>query len=147
MVAVDFSPDSEAALLWSCNYAAKVGAEVVVLHVVHDPIEAPGSYRRSEADVLRPMADVASEMLDQFIAKIGEAHPELKLDAVATQLVLGIPENRILEVAETKGAAMIVMGSRGRTGLPHLLLGSCAERVTQRAAIPVTIVKAGAEDE
>ena len=147
LVPVDFSPDSEAALLWACNYAAHVGADVVVLHVVHDPIEAPGSYRRSEADVMRPMEDVASEMMGQFIEKIGEAHTDLKLDAVATQLVLGIPENRILEVAEKEGASMIVMGSRGRTGLPHLLLGSKAEHVAQRAAIPETIVKPGAEDE
>ncbi len=86
-------------------------------------------------------------MLGQFIEEIREAHPDLKLDAVATQLVLGIPENRILEVAEKEGADMIVMGSRGRTGLPHLLLGSKAERVAQLAAIPVTIVKAGAKDE
>ncbi len=93
------------------------------------------------------MEDVAAEMLKQFIAKTGEAHPDLRLDAVATQLVRGIPETRILEVAEQKGAGMIVMGSKGRTGLPHLLLGSKAERVVQRAALPVTIVKAEGEDE
>ncbi|MDJ0943263.1 MAG: universal stress protein [Kiloniellales bacterium] len=146
LVAVDFSKDSEAALVWACKYAGQVGAAVLVLHVVHDPIETPGSYRRSEADALRPMEDVAAEMLKQFIEKTGETHPELRLDAVSTQLVRGIPETRILEVAEQEGAGMIVMGSKGRTGLPHLLLGSKAERVVQRAALPVTIVKAEAED-
>ena len=50
--------------------------------------------------------------------------------------------NRILEAAEQVKASMIVMGSRGRTGLPHLLLGSKAERIAQMAPMPVTIVKA-----
>ena len=48
---------------------------------------------------------------------------------------------RILEVAEKLEAIMIVVGSQGRTGLPHLLLGSKAERVAQLSPIPVTIVK------
>ncbi len=148
LVAVDFSKDSEAALRWACSYADQVGAEVVVLHVVHDPADTPGSYRRSEADALRPMADVAAEMLSQFIERLGEAHPEsAAFGALKTQLVSGIPETRILEVAEQDGARIIVMGSRGRTGIPHLLLGSKAERVVQRSPIPVTIVKAEAENE
>ncbi len=50
LVAVDFSKDSEAALIWACNYAGQVGAAVLVLHIVHDPIETPGSYRRSDQD-------------------------------------------------------------------------------------------------
>ncbi len=147
LVAIDFSRDSGAALVWACQYAGRIGAEVLALHVVHDPVETPGSYRRSEADALRPMEDVATEMLNQFIQKTAETQPEVKPDAIATQLVTGIPETRILEVADQTGAGMIVMGSRGRTGLPHLLLGSRAERVVQRAAIPVTIVKGEPEDE
>lgn len=142
LVAVDFSPDSEAALLWACGYAAQVGADVVVLHVVHDPVEAPGSYRRSEADALRPMEEIAAEVLDQFIEKFGKAHPELQaLVTLKTRLVSGLPATRIVEVADKIEARMIVVGSRGLTGLPHLLLGSKAERVAQLASRPVTIVK------
>ena len=147
LVAVDFSRDSEAALVWACDYAGRIGAKVLVLHVVHDPVETPGSYRRSEADALRPMEEVATEMLNKFIQRIGEAQPEVEPDAISTQLVVGIPETRILEVADKTGARMVVMGSKGRTGLPHLLLGSRAERVVQRAAIPVTIVKGEPADE
>ena len=148
LVAVDFSKDSKAALHWACSYADQVGAEILALHVVHDPVETPGAYRRSEADALRPMEDVASDMLNEFIEKFREAHPELAaLGALKTRLVRGIPETRILEVAEQDEAQIIVMGSRGRTGVPHLLLGSKAEHVVQRSPIPVTIVKAEAENE
>lgn len=148
LVAVDFAPDSKAALLWACDYAACVDAAILVLHVIHEPADAPGYYRKDEEDLLRPMDDVAVDMLDQFIEKVATAHPGLEVVEGAEKiLVKGIPATRILEIAETKGARLIVMGSRGRTGLPHLMLGSKAERVVQMSPIPVTIVKADKNDE
>ena len=148
LIAVDFSPDSEAAVLWACQYAACVNAEVVVLHVVHDPAEAPGSYLQADADRLRPMRDVATELMKTFLQKVQSDHPDLDvLKNAQTSLVNGIPATRILEMAKTTGARLIVMGSRGRTGLPHLLLGSKAERVVQMSPVPVTIVKADSNRE
>lgn len=142
LVPVDFSEDSEAALYWACGYAAQIGAEIIALHVIHDPIDMPGSYRRSEADVLRPTADLAAEMLEKFIKTFAETHPDLQaLGVLKTQLVEGIPETRVLEFAEKIDALMIVIGSRGLTGLPHLMLGSKAERIAQLSPRPVTIVK------
>jgi nucleotide-binding universal stress UspA family protein len=148
LVAVDFAPDSEAALVWACAFAGCVDAGVAVLHVVHDPADAPGYYRKSGEDLLRPMEDVVVEMLDQFLEDLATKHPDLEvLKGAEKILVTGIPATRILEIARTKGARLIVMGSRGRTGLPHLLLGSKAERVVQMSPIPVTIVKAAANDD
>lgn len=147
LVAVDFAPDSEAALVWACGFADCVGAGLAVLHVVHDPGDAPGYYRQGEEDLLRPMEDVAFAMLEQFLESVANKHPGLDvLKGAEKVLVKGIPSTRILEIAQTKGARLIVMGSRGRTGLPHLLLGSKAERVVQMSTIPVTIVKAATND-
>jgi nucleotide-binding universal stress UspA family protein len=56
-------------------------------------------------------------------------------------LVKGLPVNRILEIAEKSNSRMIVMGSQGRTGLSHIMLGSKAEQVMRLSPIPVTIVK------
>jgi nucleotide-binding universal stress UspA family protein len=56
--------------------------------------------------------------------------------------VTGLPSGRICEVADEIGAGLVVVGSRGRTGLPHVMLGSVAERVAQIASAPVTVVKA-----
>ena len=148
LVAVDFSPDSEAALLWACHYANCANAELAVLHVVHDPAEAPGSYLKSDEDILRPMVERATELLDEFFEKMKTQHPNLDaLKKAKRHLVQGIPTTRILEIAQATGARLIVMGSRGRTGLPHILLGSKAERVVQMSPIPVTIVKAGTNDD
>lgn len=147
LVGLDFTEDSKAALLWACEYSACVGFPIVAVHVIHDPSEAPGYYRQADEDLLRPLEDVAADMMTQFLDQMREDYPEaLKLNDVETTLVKGIPATRILEVAESIGARMIVMGSRGRTGLPHLLLGSKAERVAQLAPIPVTIVKAKNHD-
>jgi nucleotide-binding universal stress UspA family protein len=147
LVAVDFTADSKAALLWASDFASTFGAPLVVLHVVHDPADAPGYYRKGEADALRPMEDVAVEMMDEFLENVAKERPDLDiLRGAEKALVKGIPATRILELAQTKNARLIVMGSRGRTGLPHLLLGSKAERVVQMSPIPVTIVKAEADD-
>jgi nucleotide-binding universal stress UspA family protein len=144
LVPVDFSPHSAAALLWAAEAARRFDAPLLVLHVVHDPGAAPGYYTRTGSEGhLRRLEESAEIMLDEFLRRIRRDHPEL--DGVTEfhrELVVGLPANRILEVAERSGARMIVMGSQGRTGLAHLLLGSKAERVVQLSPIPVTIVKA-----
>lgn len=143
LVAVDFTADSEAALIWACEYAEAFRISVKVLHVVHDPENEPGYYRRTDEDLLRPMEDIAAEMMVDFLTRLVRENPKLPALADAESIVVkGVPATRILEVAERIGARHIVMGSRGRTGLPHLLLGSKAERVVQLSPVPVTIVKA-----
>jgi len=143
LVPVDFSPHSEAALLFAVQVADKMGASVTVLHVIHDLGEAPGYYSvKGRKKQLKRMEDVANEMLEDFIRKIQEKYPELEtLKKLETTLVKGLPVNRILEVAEKSKSQMIIMGSQGRTGLSHIMLGSKAEQVMRLSPIPVTIVK------
>lgn len=143
LAAVDFSADSEAALLAALALAAEAGAPLVVLHVVHDPAETPGTYARSDAsgNQMR-IEEAAAEMLDEFLARLRAAHPDLEgLDSIETTQVVGLPATRILEVSEQIGAARIVMGSRGLKGLGRLLNGSIAEQVLRGASVPVTVVK------
>jgi len=148
LCAVDFSADSEAALLWACGQAARDGARLVVLNVVHDPASSPGFYRKPDGDWLRPLEDVAKEMFTDFIAEFKGKYPEAgSLERLETVQVSGLPPGRITEVANEIGADLIVIGSRGRTGLPHVMLGSVAERVVQMAGPPVTVVKARPEME
>ena len=142
LVAVDFSACSEKALLWAVGAASCMEARLIVLHVVHDPGSAPGYYSKTKkrGKHLRRMEDAAAEMMDKFMARMREEHPEIPSD-LEQRLVTGLPVNRILEVAKEAGAQLIVMGSIGRTGIPHVLLGSKAEKVVQLSPIPVTIVK------
>ena len=145
LAAVDFSPCSEDALKWAGHLALRLGAPLVALHVVHDPGSAPGYYARtkkSERHLVRIEA-AAAEMMKTFLDRLRSENPEL-LAKVTSQMVVGLPVTRILEVAEHLGAQLIVMGSHGRTGLEHALLGSKAEKVVQLSPIPVTIVKRSA---
>ena len=143
LVPVDFSPHSAAALIWAAKLCDCLAAPLLVLHVGHDPESAPGYYVRSKRKKhLRRIEEAAAEMMEEFLAQVAKDNPSVeRLQEVESRLVLGLPVTRILEVADKIGASGIVMGSQGRTGLPHLLLGSKAERVAQLAPIPVTIVK------
>jgi nucleotide-binding universal stress UspA family protein len=143
LVPVDFSAHSESALLYAAELAQKLHSSLVVLHVVHDPGDAPGYYTVKGRDKqLRRMEDVAAEMLDDFLGKARKKHAGLPaLDQATTMLVVGLPVNRILESADKVEARMIIMGSQGRTGLAHAMLGSKAEQVVRLAPIPVMIVK------
>lgn len=142
LVAVDFSDDSRQALMWAGRQAELEGAPLVVLHVVHDPAASPGFYHKPDTNWLRPMIIAADEMMETFVAEVKSDHSDLPAVAAAqTMLVSGLPGGRIAEVAKETGARLVVVGSRGRTGLKSILLGSVAERVVQISPVPVVVVK------
>ena len=148
LVPIDFSSHSEAALLLASDFADGLGAKLVVLHVVHDPQNMPGYYARmASKKTLTRMADIAGEMLDEFLAKVQKRNPKREaLHKAEVLLVTGIPVTRILQVVAKKKVGMVVMGSKGATGLRHLLLGSVAEQVLGLTKVPVTIVKEQVKD-
>jgi nucleotide-binding universal stress UspA family protein len=142
LVAVDFSEDSVQALVWAARQAELEGAPLIILHVIHDPAASPGFYRKPDEVWLRPLADVAKEMMDDFLASARTENPDLPpLLSADVRLVSGLPGGRICEVAANAGARLVVVGSRGRTGLQSILLGSVAQRVAQICTAPVVIVK------
>jgi len=65
---------------------------------------------------------------------------ELGATAVETKLVEGVAWPEIVAAAKTQGCDLIVMGTQGRSGLSHLLLGSVAEKVVRHAPCPVMAV-------
>ncbi len=147
LAAIDFSPHSRAALEWAASACERFDVPLEVVHVVHDPGSAPGSYRMA-TEALERLEDAAQEQLQLFLDQAVADYPaSLPLAEARRTLVVGLPVQRILEVAARHGAQLIVLGSQGRTGLPHLLLGSIAQRVAQLSPVPVTIVKADAEVE
>ncbi len=143
LVPVDFSPYSKAALLKACELATCLNEQLIILHVAHDPSQLPGYYSKiAEKESVIHIEDIAREMLDDFVAETIKSYPGINcLKDAQSILVAGIPVSRIIEVAEKVNASMIVMGSQGRSGLKHVMLGSKAEQVVRLSPIPVTIVK------
>jgi len=151
LVPVDFTSYSEEALLFASKLAGKLEAQILVLHVIHDPAEAPGFYvkkmKMKKKKFLRSMEEAANEMMDEFIEKMRQTHPDQTPIKEATPLlIVGTPATRIVEIAEKKKAFMIVMGSHGRTGLSRLLVGSKVQQVVKLSSVPVTVVKTPKEN-
>ncbi|MEZ5540976.1 MAG: universal stress protein [Pseudomonadota bacterium] len=144
LVPVDFSSCSRAALQFAANFMRCINAPLLVLHVVHEAGSEAGFYRRNGTPgTLRPVEDIARDMLQEFVDDVcgdcrdasGPLEPRLLL-------VSGLPAARIQEIAEREQAGLIVMGTHARTGLARMAAGSVSTEVMQHCRVPVTIVKA-----
>lgn len=143
LVPVDFSDYSRAALLQASELSTCTGQPIFVLHVVHDPAEMPGYYSRvTKKKKIAHIQDLAQEAFDQFISETLTQYPNIEpLQQAKTRLVIGLPVNRILEMIDKTGASMVVLGSHGRTGMRHFMLGSKAEQIARLSPVPVLMVK------
>ena len=138
LVPIDFSEHAEAVVNWAAHLAEEHQSQIVLLHVYHLPVEfrqVEGAYL--PADFWTSMKDAAKEQLVQYGDRLREQGLDVK--EVTRE---GYPATAIEEEIEQIDADLVVIGSRGRTGLGHLLLGSIAERVVQKAPCPVLTVKA-----
>lgn len=144
LVPVDFYPHSETAVEFAATMADLMKATLLVLHVVHDPVDVPGFYLHEEKKErrLRRMEEVAKDMLAKFMRKMASKHPDIPtIKKAETKLVVGIPVTRILEIVKTTQPRCVVMGSQGRTGLAQFFVGSTAENLVHLCPVPITIVK------
>jgi nucleotide-binding universal stress UspA family protein len=119
---VDFSPESRAALTVAVDLCRRLGARLTILHV-EEPAAPPAV-----------PAAAQSAAWSQDAAGAG-----VKVSSEATQ---GDPETAIAAWAERAGADAIVMGTHGRTGRAHALVGSVAESTVRNARCPVMVVHA-----
>ncbi len=136
--ATDLSPVSEGAWYYALTLADVLAAEVVLLHVVR-PAEMAGV---AEQPVPPPAGwmERCLAPLEQELERRQKAVEALGLRACRKVLV-GIPAEAIVAEAQTEQADLIVMGTHGRTGLSHVLLGSVAEAVIRKAPCPVLAVQ------
>jgi universal stress protein A len=139
LVPTDFSPTADAALDYAFVLAERFGASVELLHVLDDPFVTDGMAAEayiSEAPALRTaMLQDARERL-RHRAAAREAIP-----VIGTEVLFGHGARTIAEYAAERGVDLIVMGTHGRTGFAHLLLGSVAERIVRTAPCPVLTVR------
>lgn len=140
LVAIDGSEPSWAALDHAISQHA--GHTITVLHAV-DPME--GAYPDDDGDYYTPEArERAREAGEELCAKARErAEAAGTLDSTDLEIAVetGRPAPTIVSYAGRHDVDHIVVGSRGRSGLSRLLLGSVAETVLRRASVPVTIVR------
>ena len=139
LVGTDFSPTAAVAVDWAVELARQQGACVELVHAVHVPPSVP-EYVSPSAIAPGPVFD--EEVRRAALARLEKEAAALRERGIEVDLWLGLgtPSMVISDRAAESGALAIVVGTRGLTGLRHLLLGSTAERVVQKAPCPVLAV-------
>ena len=136
LVPTDFSTASAPAMEYARMLGERFCAALHLLHVVEDPYLAAAW---SEAYAAIP--DMREQLTKESGRRLEELTALLPNLATTTEVVVGSPAKTIVNVARTRGVDLIVMGTHGRSGVAHLLLGSVAERVVRLAACPVLTVR------
>lgn len=135
LVPVDFSDCSARGLNYAIGLAQSFGAELALLHVVRLPHNLPSI-------VVYP-----NSKLNRWAREVADAHMadllrEIDFDGVkvTSTIKIGAAAQKICRYALTIGADLILTSTHGRTGLPHVLIGSTAERIVRYAKSPVLVV-------
>ena len=132
LVPLDFSPASHAAIRFALPLLRRFGANLHLIHVL--PTDSPMS---GLADL--PMIEPDTEINRRVKRDLGKAvknHAHLHVRK-------GSPFAEICELARNSNIDLIVIATRGNTGLKHLTLGSTAERVVRYSPCPVLVVREG----
>ena len=136
----DFSENSEYAMKYALTLTALSQAELELLNVV-EPIAYPQSTELfepvlDEVELTMKMEAAYQKQLEDQVAALKEDYPK-----IIGKLVTGNTFLEIIQAARDDDVDMIVMGTHGRTGLAHVLIGSVAEKVVREAPCPVLTVK------
>jgi universal stress protein A len=141
LVPTDFSETADAALEYAKVLAGQLGASLHLLHVFSDPYAiaayAPEVYAAPPPSLRERALEDARECLRQRLTP-----DEEERFAGTYAVVSGLTAKQIVGHAEEHAMDLIVMGTHGRRGVAHLLLGSVAEHVVRTAACPVLTVRA-----
>ncbi len=140
LVPVDFSECSRAALERAAVLAERLGASIDVLHVWETPhYVGPEFLIREPDETGHPLREAAlnqAEMeMDEFLSQFPQAQRFI------VRFESGKPYETIIQMATDGHYDTIVMGTHGRSGLPHLLIGSVAEKVVRTAPCPVMTIR------
>ena len=137
LVATDFSPASGQAIEEGIALARALGAELTVLHAWFAPMWAmpDGGMVAPDGETVAQLSRWSKEELDRVRVRCVAAGV-----AVQTRNVEGPPADAIARVADEEHFDLVVVGTHGRTGMRHFLLGSVAEHVIRTCKVPVMTV-------
>ncbi len=147
LVPIDFSESSKAAVQQAVRLARLLDARLDLLHV-GETVPVPAFYDTGFIvyEYGPQFAEHALEQLHGLVSDATAIEPGKELD-VRVHVGVGQSPNVIANEAERLHSDLIVMGTRGLSGLKHLLLGSVAERVLRLAGCPVLVTKSEADVE
>jgi nucleotide-binding universal stress UspA family protein len=136
LFATDLDDSSAGALQVALDMASSMKAELSVVHVCELGGYTAAAMCEAGGDLASPLVDEAQRALERLVERADRdgVHPRAVVK-------LGAPWHEIVAAAQEQGADLIVMGTHGRRGLAHVLLGSVAEKVVQTSPVPVLTVR------
>ncbi len=135
---VDFSEPSREAVHYAADLAQQFGAELTLLSVYQVPGYAlPDGVLVAGPETLNQIAGDVDRQLDEWRREAEDRGAP----SVRTESAMGAPHTEIVRHAGDRAIELIVIGTHGRTGLKHVLLGSTAEKVVRTAPCPVLTVR------
>lgn len=137
LVPVDFSEHSDRALAYALDLAKSTSGTVHVMHAFELPVIGfPDGTLVATAEMAAKIVDSAQSSLDKLVT----AHKGSGVTLTAT-LKQADPRTAIVSMAKELDADLIVMGTHGRRGLAHVLIGSVAENVVRTSTVPVLTLR------
>jgi nucleotide-binding universal stress UspA family protein len=136
LVPSDFGASSHRALSLAIDLAKKFGARITLVHGFEVPSYAYSGLGMAIVDYLSPIEDGARQALQSELREL-----EGLLPGSVALFRKGVPYREILAAIEETKADLVVMGTHGRQGLRHALIGSVAERIVRLSSIPVLTVR------
>lgn len=133
LLATDGSDAAHRATEQGVELAAQLDATLHVLSVSEDGPHAEDKQDRLRSDPENE-AEAAAEAAEETAAREGVE--------TTTDIRHGVPQEQIVDYAETNPVDMVIVGTAGRSGLDHLLSGSVAEEIVRNAPAPVLTVRA-----
>ncbi len=134
---LDYSKGSLAALDYALHFALRETAKLCIMHVVD--VRHIEGYTPLESNLPYPDSEAIARMKKELGERVPyEVRGKVSVESIVT---VGIPVVEIINVAKEKGVDVIVMGTHGRTGIAHMIVGSVAENVVRRSLCPVLTVR------
>jgi len=142
LVPHDFSSAANHAAAIARDEAKAHGAKLILLHVIDLPSSVHVDAVIMPADTGAPI-NIKDYAVNQAEAHLADLTARIAKDGVTatTFIRVGKPEDEIVKFATENGVDLIAMGTQGRTGLSHLLVGSVAERVVRTSKCPVLTIR------
>lgn len=144
LVPTDFSEFSQRAMRYGCEVAKRFEAELHVLNVVEDTyplVPEPGMMLPTAAHYLQELTESSKKSIEKF--------PQADWAGgltITRKVVTGAPFLEIIRYAREQNVDLIVIGTHGRSGLVHALMGSVAEKVVRKSPCPVLTVRPEGHD-
>ncbi len=143
LVPVDFSENAEHALCFALNFGRLLGAEVEVVHVWDRPSWFDNQMTIVSDGEKRKLGDVIHENTTRDLELFVRESTPASFAAPPSRLLSGNPAKELLVEIEGGRYDLVVLGTQGRGGIGHLLLGSMAEKLVRLSSKPVITVPRG----